>query len=104
MVTGVQTVLFRSALLAAPSVLILDEFTSHLDAELDAAVRRRVRRRLAGATVIEITHRLQWSAQADHVVVLDAGGVLASGSPAELLSTEQGPLRRLMAGRFSAAR
>lgn len=99
-----QRLSLARALLAAPSVLILDEFTSHLDAELDAAVRRRVRRRLAGATVIEITHRLQWSAQADHVVVLDAGGVLASGSPAELLSTEQGPLRRLMAGRFSAAR
>ena len=89
-----QRLALARALLARPSTLVLDEFTSHLDPELDAAVRASVREFLAGATVIEITHRLQWSAQADHVVVLDAGRVVQEGDPAALLETD-GPLHIL---------
>lgn len=89
-----QRLALARVLLARPSVLILDEFTSHLDPELDASVRASVRRFLPGATVVEITHRLQWSTQADHVVVLDAGRVVQEGDPAALLQAN-GPLRTL---------
>ena len=90
-----QRLALARALLARPGVLILDEFTSHLDADLDERVRIGVRTYLPQATIIEITHRLQWSEQADHVVVMDAGTVVQTGPPAKLLD-EPGPLRTLL--------
>ena len=91
-----QRLALARALLANPGVLILDEFTSHLDPELDERVRIGVRTYLPQATIIEITHRLQWSEQADHVVVMDAGTVVQAGPPAKLLA-EPGALRILTA-------
>ena len=91
-----QRLALARALLARPGVLILDEFTSHLDPDLDERVRIGVRTYLPQATIIEITHRLQWSEQANHVVVMDAGTVVQAGPPAKLLS-EPGPLRTLTA-------
>ena len=89
-----QRLALARVLLARPGVLILDEFTSHLDPELDERVRIGVRTYLPQATIIEITHRLQWSEQADHVVVMDAGVIVQAGPPAKLLA-EPGPLRTL---------
>ena len=91
-----QRLALARALLTHPGVLILDEFTSHLDPELDEQVRIGVRTYLPQATIIEITHRLQWSEQADHVVVMDAGTVVQAGPPAKLLAAP-GPLRTLTA-------
>lgn len=91
-----QRLALARALLARPGVIVLDEFTSHLDPALDARVRSRVRERLAGTTVVEITHRLRWVAEADHVAVLDGGRVVEQGAPAELMSAG-GALTRLMA-------
>ena len=90
-----QRLALARALLARPGVLILDEFTSHLDPDLDERVRIGVRTYLPQATIIEITHRLQWSEQADHVVVMDAGTIVQAGPPAKLLA-EPGPLRTLI--------
>ena len=91
-----QRLALARALLARPGVLILDEFTSHLDPNLDERVRIGVRTYLPQATIIEITHRLQWSEQADHVIVMDAGTVVQAGPPAKLLA-EPGALRTLTA-------
>ena len=90
-----QRLALARALLARPGVLILDEFTSHLDPDLDERVRIGVRTYLPQATIVEITHRLQWSEQADHVVVMDAGTIVQTGPPAKLLD-EPGPLRTLL--------
>ncbi|QPL05220.1 MULTISPECIES: thiol reductant ABC exporter subunit CydC [Actinomyces] len=89
-----QRLSLARALLARPGVLVLDEFTSHLDPELEGRVRQAVRERLAGATVIEITHRLGRVGEADRVVVLDSGRVAQEGAPEALLAVD-GPLRRL---------
>ena len=91
-----QRLALARALLTRPGVIVLDEFTSHLDPGLDAAVRDAVRRWAEGVTVVEITHRLRWVERADRVVVIDAGLVVADGEPAELLAVD-GPLRRLAA-------
>ncbi|SPT53599.1 Probable ABC transporter ATP-binding protein HI_0664 [Actinomyces bovis] len=91
-----QRLALARALLAEPSALVLDEFTSHLDPHLEARLRENLRTWAAarGATVVEITHRLQWIESADHVVVLDGGTVVQDGDPAALLAIE-GPLQRL---------
>lgn len=93
-----QRLALARGLLAEPSVLVLDEFTSHLDPALEARVREGVQQwaRQRAVTVLEITHRLRWIERADHVVVLDAGAVVQEGEPAGLLAVD-GPLRRLAA-------
>ncbi|MDU0349710.1 ABC transporter ATP-binding protein, partial [Actinomyces sp. MRS3W] len=94
-----QRIALARALLANPDVLVLDEFTSHLDPALDARVRDAVRDWAAqrGATVVEITHRLHRLGEADYVVVLDGGRVVRAGTPQELLAEADGPLARLRA-------
>ena len=94
-----QRLALARALLAEPGVLVLDEFTSHLDPALDARVRQSVRAwaRRNGTTVVEVTHRLERIGESDHVVVLDGGRVVQAGTPARLLAEEDGPLARLVA-------
>lgn len=89
-----QRLALARAILARPSVLVLDEFTSHLDAGLASRVRAGLRERFADATVIEITHRLEVLDEADRVVVIDAGRIVQEGAPEELRAVE-GPLRAL---------
>lgn len=91
-----QRLALARALLAKPAVLVLDEFTSHLDPALAGRVRAAVRAATPGVTVIEVSHRLNQIRDVDQVVVLDAGRVVQSGAPDELLATD-GPLRRLAA-------
>ncbi|MDO4900138.1 ABC transporter ATP-binding protein [Actinomyces sp.] len=94
-----QRLALARALLAEPDLLVLDEFTSHLDPAVDARVRDGVRDWAArrGATVVEITHRLHRIEQADRVVVLDGGRVVQDGTPKDLLAAADGPLLRLRA-------
>lgn len=93
-----QRLALARAILARPAVLVLDEFTSHLDAGLASRVRAGLRERFADATVIEITHRLEVLDEADRVVVIDAGRIVHEGAPEELRDVE-GPLRALLARR-----
>jgi ABC-type multidrug transport system fused ATPase/permease subunit len=83
-----QLVAFARAFLADPAVLILDEATSSLDIPSERLVQRALRTILADRTAIIIAHRLSTVEIADRVVVLQAGRVVESGSPAELLHGE----------------
>lgn len=83
------------AVLAAPRVLLLDEYTSHLDPQTAAAVRTGLRAALPEATIVEATHTSAGLDAADQVAVLDAGHIVACGRPAEL--KQDGPLARLIA-------
>ena len=73
----------RAFLRDAPFV-ILDEATAHLDAATEAGIAKAVRRLARDRTVLVISHRLRLAAQADEVVVLDAGRAIEAGSPADL--------------------
>ncbi|TFI00897.1 amino acid ABC transporter ATP-binding/permease protein [Micrococcus lylae] len=83
------------AVLARPRVLLLDEYTSHLDPETAAAVRAGLRAALPEATIVEATHTSAGLDAADQVVVLDAGRIVACGRPEDL--KRGGPLARLIA-------
>ena len=75
----------RATLRDAP-VLVLDEPTSALDARTEAAVADALRELSRGRTTFVIAHRLSTVRDADRVIVLDAGRVVESGSPADLLA------------------
>lgn len=80
-----QLIALARALLADPTVLILDEASSSLDAPAERAVQRALRTVLAERTAVVIAHRLSTVQIADRVVVLAAGQVVEDGTPEELL-------------------
>lgn len=80
-----RTTLAR-ALALRPSILILDDTLSSVDAETEAAIRRSLREVFAGRTVVVISHRVASVRDADQIVVLDEGRVVERGRHAELLA------------------
>jgi ATP-binding cassette subfamily B protein len=72
-------------LLKAPSVVVLDEATAHLDSESEAAVQKALRTALAGRTALVIAHRLSTIREADQILVLEGGRVVERGRHAELI-------------------
>ncbi|MFF0503026.1 ABC transporter ATP-binding protein [Streptomyces fimicarius] len=80
-----QLVAFARALLANPSVLILDEATSSLDIPGERAVQRAMDTVLHGRTAVVIAHRLSTVEIADRVLVMEHGRIVEDGSPSELI-------------------
>ncbi|MDR2373806.1 MAG: thiol reductant ABC exporter subunit CydC [Bifidobacteriaceae bacterium] len=91
-----QRLALARALLREPSLLILDEATSQLDAGVEAQVLRGLERAWRGKTVIVIAHRLASVKNADVIYVMDAGRVVQRGGYAELAS-RPGPFADLLA-------
>ena len=81
-----QRVAIARAVYRRPSVLILDEATSSLDAEAERAVRQGIDELLAGRTAFVIAHRLSTVRDADRIVVLDRGRIVEQGTHEELLA------------------
>lgn len=81
-----QRIAIARALLADPVVLILDEATSNLDAESEAAIQQSLARLMKGRTCFVIAHRLSTIRHADRIVVLDKGEVHEIGPHDELLA------------------
>ncbi|WP_336319094.1 ABC transporter ATP-binding protein [Streptomyces lavendofoliae] len=80
-----QLVAFARALLADPSVLILDEATSSLDVPGERAVQRAMGTVLEGRTAVIVAHRLSTVGIADRVLVMEGGRIVEDGPPAELV-------------------
>ena len=79
--------LARAVLKDAP-VLILDEATSAVDNETEAAIQRSLHRVAEGRTTVIIAHRLSTVRHADRILVLDGGAVAEAGSHEALLAAE----------------
>jgi ATP-binding cassette, subfamily B, bacterial len=81
-----QRLAIARLLLKAPSIVVLDEATAHLDSESEAAVQRALDAALAGRTSLVIAHRLSTVRDADLIIVLDGGRVVQTGTHSELLA------------------
>jgi ABC-type multidrug transport system fused ATPase/permease subunit len=81
-----QRLAIARALLRDPTVLILDEATSQVDAESEAQIAAAIDDFRVGRTLIAIAHRLSTVRSADRIVVMENGAVLDAGPHAELLS------------------
>ena len=81
-----QRISIARVLLKDPPVVILDEATSAVDNETEAAIQRSLARISQDRTTIVIAHRLSTIVHADQVVVLEAGSVRERGTHEELLA------------------
>ncbi|WP_249124357.1 ABC transporter ATP-binding protein [Saccharopolyspora erythraea] len=85
-----QRIAIARAMIRDAPVLLLDEPTTSLDAEASKRVLGPLRRLMSGRTTIVISHNLLTVADADHIVYLDHGVVVESGTHAELLANDRG--------------
>ena len=90
-----QRIAIARALLADPRILILDDATSSVDAQTEAAIRRGLDEALEGRTTFIVAHRLSTISLADEIVVLDGGRLVDRGTHDELL--DRCPLYREIA-------
>ena len=81
-----QRLSLARALLKDPAILVLDEATSAVDNETEAAIQRSLKNIAHGRTVIMIAHRLSTIVHADQIAVLDRGRIVELGTHAELVA------------------
>jgi ATP-binding cassette subfamily B protein len=81
-----QRLAIARMLLKDPAIVVLDEATSHLDSENEAAVQQALATALAGRTSIVIAHRLSTITAADQILVLDEGHLVERGRHDDLLA------------------
>jgi subfamily B ATP-binding cassette protein MsbA len=94
-----QRITIARAILRNPSILILDEATSSLDAESEQWVKKAIDNLMEGRTTVAVAHRLSTIRNADKIVVLEDGRISMIGKHDELMQQE-GLYRELCALQF----
>jgi ATP-binding cassette subfamily B protein len=89
-----QRVALARALITNPSILVLDDATSAIDARMEAQIHATLRKVMAGRTTLLIAHRRSTLQLASRIAVLDEGQLVDLGTHEEL--TERCPLYRLL--------
>lgn len=90
-----QRVAIARAFLADAPILILDEATSSLDSESEAAIQQAMERLMVGRTAIVIAHRLSTVRALDRILVFARGRIVEDGTHDALLIADDGHYRRL---------
>ncbi|MGB7444054.1 MAG: ATP-binding cassette domain-containing protein [Coleofasciculaceae cyanobacterium] len=81
-----QRLAIARTLLGNPPLLVLDEATSHLDAESERIIQNNLQTILKNRTTLVIAHRLSTVRQADVILVLDRGVLVESGTHEQLMA------------------
>ncbi len=96
-----QRIAIARALLMNPTILILDEAASALDAESERLVQETIDALHGGHTILAVSHRLSTIRKADRIYVVEQGGIVESGTREALLAAN-GRFRRLHDIQFRA--
>lgn len=97
-----QRLALARALVTDPKILILDDVTSALDGETEARVQDALNVVMKGLTTFIISHRLSSVVDADRIVILDNGGIVAIGTHLELVN-QPGVYQQLYREQFKSA-
>jgi ATP-binding cassette subfamily B protein len=90
-----QRVAVARTLLKNPRILILDDATSSVDTETEAAIRQALDNLMENRTTFIIAHRIQTVMHADQILVFDKGHIVQQGTHEDLLEDEGGIYRRI---------
>ena len=85
-----QLIAFLRAYVTNPSILILDEATSSIDANSEELIQRATSKISEGKTSIIIAHRLSTIRNADKIIVLDKGNIIEVGDHSSLIANKSG--------------
>ena len=91
-----QLIAMARALAGAPTILLLDEATAHIDSETEAQVQQALAALHGRVTVLAIAHRLSTVREADQIIVLNHGRIAERGRHADLMAIEGGIYQRLV--------
>lgn len=83
-----QRIAIARAILADPTMLILDEATSNLDAESEAYIQQSMEKLLSGRTTFVIAHRLSTIRRADQILVIEEGNIVEQGTHDDLIAAD----------------
>ena len=83
-----QRITIARAILANPSIFILDEATSNLDTESESMIQRSLSELIKDRTTFVIAHRLSTIRQADQILVIENGKIAEQGNHDELIAKE----------------